>query len=642
MPLTNRLENIVAAPSQIPNDAPVTLGSFGERKLRLCCEGLGLSHESAAAVEVFRRLSQTWSSWPLGDAPAWSTDITDDRTPFEFSVAFDGGLPKLRMLVEAQQAPLTLSSSWEAGLRVNEALRDQPGVDLARFERVRDLFAPARDVQARFAMWHAAVMESGGRAAYKLYLNPQILGPHAATGMIQESMERLGMDSASEFLLSRVHARGGKDSFLYFSLDLSAKKDARVKVYVAHERATADEIEAQLDGCRDYVHGTATGWINKLLGGSGPFTLRPILSCFAFNATGGAPTVTLHLPARCYTEHDGRTVERACNYLTHEDGRALQRALSLVGGRPLEMGRSLVTYVSLRPTVDRLNVTTYVAPEAYAIAAPRLSLRPPDHSSVPKESMIRELRPQPLNASPALGMADVQEMIARHQARLAEHPFLKRLESPGTLEDVRIMAPRLTFFVMCFQDMLRLVREHVSHPELKPIARTHELEDKGHDNWFLGDLEKFDITPDIRWMFGPAHEVARDISYGLISEVLSAEDDWSRLAVVLSLEAAGAEFFGRVIAFIERTGHGDGLRYFARSHQEIEANHDVFESDKRARLLEMPLTERVAERATRTVDRTFSEMTKLATYLDHSMAETSRKQLQAERMMVSSRRKRRA
>jgi hypothetical protein len=48
------------------------------------------------------------------------------------------------------------------------------------------------------------------------------------------------------------------------------------------------------------------------------------------------------------------------------------------------------------------------------------------------------------------------------------------------------------------------------------------------------------------WMFSAEHELARDVGYALVSQVLSAGDDRSRLAVVLSLEAIGREFFVRV------------------------------------------------------------------------------------------------
>src|SRR5579864_6653899 len=89
------------------------------------------------------------------------------------------------------------------------------------------------------------------------------------------------------------------------------------------------------------------------------------------------------------------------------------------------------------------------------------------------------------------GVGDVEHVISSGAAKFSQHPFLKRLESTGTIENIHVMARCVTFYVFCFQDMLRLVRERISDPRLKEVARTHELEDKGHDKWFLADLQRF-------------------------------------------------------------------------------------------------------------------------------------------------------
>jgi hypothetical protein len=208
------------------------------------------------------------------------------------------------------------------------------------------------------------------------------------------------------------------------------------------------------------------------------------------------------------------------------------------------------------------------------------------------------------------------------QASLATHPFLRRLDSIGTFEDVRVMAPRFTFFVLCFQDMLRLVHEHVRHPTIKAMAEVHELEDKGHQKWFLHDLKQFGIPLDLSWVFGSDHQATRDLSYDIVSAVLRAADDHTRLAIVLSLEGAGHEFFGRVIGCLERIGHDDGLKYFARHHQEIEENHNLFDSDGRAQLIDLALSRAEFDHAMEAVDHTFAAMTRLATHLEGAITAT--------------------
>jgi hypothetical protein len=222
-------------------------------------------------------------------------------------------------------------------------------------------------------------------------------------------------------------------------------------------------------------------------------------------------------------------------------------------------------------------------------------------------------------------MADVEREIATLSSSLAQHPFLARLDSNGRFSDIRAMAPRLTFFVLCFQDMLRLVHERTTDARLKSVARVHALEDKGHHKWFLHDLQQFGIPLDLRLVYGNDHTVTRDLSYEIISEVLHAADDNARLAIVLSLEAAGHEFFGRVIGFLERIGYDDGLKYFARHHQEVEENHNLFDVDSQANLAGMLLSRPAFTESIRAVRQTFAALTRLATHLEEAMASVAQK-----------------
>ncbi len=361
-----------------PPDAALdlSLGAFGERKLSLLCRGLGLPRSRhKEALRNFRLMSRSWADLPRSAGPAWPTDITDDGTPYEFSVAFDGRAPKFRLLVESQEPPMTLQSSWDAGLRLNERLGDQTSVCLERFETVRDLFAPTRDAAARYCLWHAAVLEEGAAPAYKIYLNPQIHGSQEAVSVATKALERLGIDQASTFLRARPGLYG-PDQLLYFSLDLSSARDSRVKLYAAHPGADAQDIERALVNTSNFVPGEATRWIRGLLGTSGPFSARPILTCLAFTSAGELPVATMHLPIRSYTRDDERGVDLLRGHLTESDWGAFRSALALVADRPLSVGRGLLTYVSLRPSKSGLSVTTYIAPEAFAVIPPRHSWPP--------------------------------------------------------------------------------------------------------------------------------------------------------------------------------------------------------------------------------------------------------------------------
>jgi hypothetical protein len=341
-----------------------THADVGERKLSRLCDGLSAPQRRGAAIELFRFLTAGWSHWPVGDTPAWQTDITDDGTPFEFSVAFGGAAPQVRLLVESQQDPIGHLSSWCAGLRLNERLRSIAGVDLERFERIRELFVPGERA-TRFEMWHAAGLDPDGSPSFKLYLNPQVLGPQLAKGIVSEALKRLSLDEAWRFLSTRARGDGERNSFIYFSLDLSSAKTARVKVYVAHERATAKDIEAALEGCADQGPGDATRWLSGLLGSLGPFEGRPLLTCFAFCSSGAPPRATLHVPVRSYLQSDAEAVERAGKFLQLQQAKALRSAVSQVCARPLEHGCGALTYVSFKRLRRDTCISAYIAPEAY-------------------------------------------------------------------------------------------------------------------------------------------------------------------------------------------------------------------------------------------------------------------------------------
>ncbi len=349
-----------------PIEARPTYGSSGQRKLALLCKGLGASSRaSQEAFRVFRLLSDSWADRPLGSTPAWQTDITDDGTPFEFSVAFDGGTPRIRILIESQKGEMTLASSWAAGLELNERLGHLANVDLEHFNRVSDLFAPSEGAAVSFALWHGAELDANNRCSYKVYVNPQVHGPGAAWRTVMESLARLGAENAREFIGSLLGSSDNGSRLAFFSLDLSADRGSRIKIYVANPGIVAEDIERVLAGTRDYVAGDGAHWIRQLLGTDGPLQHRPLLTCFSFTAGDHTPSATLHVPIRNYAPHDGYSVDRACEFLTPKDAKTLRRTVALFACRPLDVMPAVLTYISLRRLPGGLNVTTYFAPEAF-------------------------------------------------------------------------------------------------------------------------------------------------------------------------------------------------------------------------------------------------------------------------------------
>jgi hypothetical protein len=217
-------------------------------------------------------------------------------------------------------------------------------------------------------------------------------------------------------------------------------------------------------------------------------------------------------------------------------------------------------------------------------------------------------------------MKRVQDAIAARQREFAALPFSKRLEVEGTIEDVAAFAPGLTFFVLAFQDVLRLNESRVADPDIRRIVRKHRFEERGHEAWFLHDIAELRIERDIRWVFGPHHEATRDASYAIIGEVLAARDDRVRLTLLLILEATSEIFASRIAKYLGQTGHKNPLYYFARTHHDREMSHEMFGGEAKREILSIELAPDVLKDALGLVERVFDAMTEVFAELEARVA----------------------
>lgn len=338
-------------------------------KLSRLCEAIDFGEDTETALRLFRLLSESWDR--QGDFE-WQSDVTDDHSPCEFSLAIDGDQRELRFLMEVQGHPMTLQSGWDAGLAAFERLHEEIGIPLARLRLVEDLFAPAAP-QARFALWHAVCLRRGQAPDVKVYLNPQAWGPDKAGALLQQAMERLGLANAWHFLSTQVLTP--RDRFAYFSLDLSEHPSARVKIYLAQPQLTAEYAERLLATNSDYAPGVARAFCQTILGGEGPFERRPGGTCFAFvEGSDGRPyTTTLYLPPAAYVDNDQQTADRIYPHLEPEHRATLRAALEAVAGRPLDAGVGLIQWVSLKRRNGQNRITTYISPELLSVMPPRPS-----------------------------------------------------------------------------------------------------------------------------------------------------------------------------------------------------------------------------------------------------------------------------
>jgi len=218
-------------------------------------------------------------------------------------------------------------------------------------------------------------------------------------------------------------------------------------------------------------------------------------------------------------------------------------------------------------------------------------------------------------------IGDVEQLIAQRRDELIRgHEFMQRLEGDATLDGLQRLLPQLAFFTFAFQDMLKLARECCSDPVLTPIVRSLEDGDRGHDRWYVEDLESLGLKLGAHEMFEQKFEVGRRVAYGLMSLIETARTDHARLALLLSLEAAAREFFIRVPGFAARAGLSHELRYFGRMHLQAEEAHDVFEQSTQQLLAATQVPAQDAPAVVETVEKTFALLVRLATDLAAAMA----------------------
>lgn len=344
-----------------------TANSFlelAEQKLATLTHALAV--DGQRREHLFHVLDNCLSSWgrsAIGSHPLVLSDITDDHTPFEFSVAFRGaGAIDVRLLLEAQPVTPRIRSRWEAGHQLTESLAKTYGFSLDRFRLVEDVFSPT-DEWARFAIWLAANV--GQKTSFKIYLNPAAHGAHRATATVREALERLDM---SEAWSAVPQLRRGFDEVKYFSLDLDGSADARVKVYFSHRNVGADTIEHMLSHAPGYRAGTATAFCSDLASGRTFFEALPLQTCFSF-VGGRIDDVALHFPVRSYAENDAVALARIAALLPESDRERYASILRSFAGRDLAACSGMQTYASFWAKRGCDRVTTYLSPQLYRRAA---------------------------------------------------------------------------------------------------------------------------------------------------------------------------------------------------------------------------------------------------------------------------------
>lgn len=446
-----------------------TFADHGATLLSRLGNATGLGDKTRNLVSAFTRLIAPWGERKVGKAPEWLSDIVDDHSPFELSVSVGGRRSEVRFLLEAQGDAPTLRAQQDAARELTRRLQAEFGADLRRFEKVEDLFMP-EDPKGIFAMWHAVSFGSDQRLDVKAYLNLQARGRALAPALAEDALLRLGVKRAWP-MLSRIAAARGfdADELIYFSLDLSARADARVKVYLRHHNATAADLEAAMSLCPSYEPGQVTEMCRALGGGDGPFSTRACVTCFSYveGDLERPSEATFYFPITGYVTDDREATARISAYLTGlgVSPEEYQAAAEACAVRPLEDGVGMQSYVSMRKDHGKPRLTVYFSPEAYSTVPPRA--RPP----VP---VAAKAPPTP------------EEIVRRHEVEpLTNHPFFRRLRrEPADLARLwKLMANFRVALIDGFPRMLSSVVARIEDDRIRCVLAKQLNDEMGNGDF---------------------------------------------------------------------------------------------------------------------------------------------------------------
>lgn len=307
-----------------------------------------------------------WGDVEIPSQVAFPSAIGDDHSPFEFSLAFGPNDVELRLLLEAQAETPSLVSNRDAALAFNRRLTPM-GVSLDRFAKIQDLFMPPMP-SAPFTLWHAVGMRAGRAADFKIYLNPQVRGPGQAWDLVTEALGRLGLSAVIPTLRKAMGRGADVDLPAYFSLDLSDAPSSRVKVYFQHLHATAAEVERVFALAPTHQPGDVLSFCRAVAGGIGPFSRKPVSTCFSFVQGSEQPSAaTFHLPVAHYVERDSETMSRVQAFMQTVGlaDATYGRALSAFAPRALAAGAGVQSYASFRREPSGMRLTAYLSPELF-------------------------------------------------------------------------------------------------------------------------------------------------------------------------------------------------------------------------------------------------------------------------------------
>jgi DMATS type aromatic prenyltransferase len=351
-----------------------TFLDYGREKLEALTGALWPAIESNSLSKALQLMLRPWGTRAIGSVPRYRSSIADDEAPYEFCLALSHGPPEIQFYVEPQGDPPTLETNLQTARAVLDAAAAEFGATLDGFRAIEDLFLPS-DPEPPFGLWIGASWKPGAEVLLKAYLNPRVRGRERAVSLVAGALERLGLGQAWSAAQSVVPLHDGRAELGLVCLDLSPRRESRLKVYVRHHRATLSEIQAVARLTREHTARDVEAFYATLQGSSGSFLKKPPITEITF--VGAQPSrpssITLEYPIGSYVDTDEAARARVVRCLTAfglSPG-PYDRAIRGFASRPLDAHAGLHAHVTLRQLTSGPRIAVYLASEAYGAQSSR-------------------------------------------------------------------------------------------------------------------------------------------------------------------------------------------------------------------------------------------------------------------------------
>ncbi len=351
-----------------------SLGAHADAQLRSLGAAIGLGSATAQVRALLPDLLGAAARWPLG-GPRWPSDVADDHSPVEYSVAFNQhGVPTLRLLVECVADDPSPLANQIAALTAVQALSAKVPLSVDRLAEVAGPFL-TRTPADPFSVWFSLVARPDTSPMLKVYLNPRARGRERACELVATALDRIGFAGGESTIRAALRGLSTVDDYSFFAVDLDDRPDPRAKVYVSHSAATPDDVRRAGAASRDGDPAEVAEFCAAAAGADGPYRGRPLVSAYTFLPGDGAvPSgYSLYVPIRDYVDDDGEALSRTMS-LARRYGlpdTAVRAAVDAVRGRDLAEGRGLIAHLSLRTGPPHPGMTVYLSSEAYGVTEAR-------------------------------------------------------------------------------------------------------------------------------------------------------------------------------------------------------------------------------------------------------------------------------